>query len=268
MQDGRPRKVGVHETAPSRGRVHESTRVDPGRHLRHTWRRMHDANRRDWARFAPDAIPTKTHVQQLERWLDTRVAPGARVLDLGCGAGEIARGLVSRGFGVAGVDLNTAAIEHCRRSVTAARFYQRDVAAVGGLALAEAPFEAVVCQLVVSVVGDAADRAQLLRNAFEVLRPGGGLFISFSARSDDLNEAYAELYARDFTATQTYGTYLSRDAQGEVLYRTHHFTEPEARELLESSGYLGVAIEEAIEASSRRPDQRARFYYATCRRGM
>jgi 2-polyprenyl-3-methyl-5-hydroxy-6-metoxy-1,4-benzoquinol methylase len=229
---------------------------------------MHDANRRDWARFAPAAIPTKAHVPQLMRWLNTRVEPGARVLDLGCGAGEITRQLASRGFDVAGVDLNSAAIEECRHSVSAARFYLRDVAGVGGLTLAEAPFDAIVCQLVVSVVGDASDRAQLLRNAFEVLRPEGDLFISFSARSEDLNEAYAELYARDLAATQTYGTYLSRDSQGEVLYRTHHFTETEARELLESSGYSGIAIEEAIEASSRRPDQRARFYYATCRRGV
>jgi 2-polyprenyl-3-methyl-5-hydroxy-6-metoxy-1,4-benzoquinol methylase len=228
---------------------------------------MHDANRRDWARFAPSAIPTKTHVPQLTRWLDTRVASGARVLDLGCGAGEITRELVARGFDVAGVDLNAAAIEQCRHSFSAARFYLRDVAGVDGLTLAETAFDAVVCQLVVSVIGDAADRAQLLRNAFEVLRPGADLFISFSARSDDLNEAYAELYARDFAVTQTYGTYLSRDSQGEVLYRTHHFSEPEARELLVSSGYVGVAVEEAIEASSRRPDQRARFYYVTCRRG-
>jgi hypothetical protein len=74
------------------------------------------------------------------------------------------------------------------------------------------------------------------------------------------------LYAADLAETQTYGTYLSRDATGKTLYRTHHFTEPEARELLEQAGFVGIEIEEAVEVSSRRPDQRARFFYATCRR--
>jgi 2-polyprenyl-3-methyl-5-hydroxy-6-metoxy-1,4-benzoquinol methylase len=228
---------------------------------------MHDESRHDWSRFAPDAIPTKKQLPQLLRWLDAKLEPGAHVLDLGCGAGEITRELVGRGFDVAAVDINLTAIERCRSTVQGARFYERDVAATRGLVLDEAPFDAVVCQLVVSIVGDADDRVQLLRNAAEVLRPHGALFLSFSGRSEDLNDAYAELYARDVAETQPFGTYWSRNAQGDRLYRTHHFSELEARELLERMGFVEVAIEESIEASSRRPDQRARFYYATCVRG-
>jgi SAM-dependent methyltransferase len=229
---------------------------------------MHDQSRRDWARFAPEAIPTKTELPQLTRWLDALdLASRKRVLDLGCGAGDVTRLLVERGCDAVGVDINPAAIAHCERTCSGARFYERDIAAAHGLALAEPAFDAVVCQLVISVVGDATDRAQLLRNAYNVLERGAGLFVSFSGLSDDVNVDYAALYARDFGETRSHGTYLSRDADGRVLYRTHHFGEAEIQEILERAGFANIALEAQIEASSRRPDQAARFYYASCRRG-
>jgi SAM-dependent methyltransferase len=228
---------------------------------------MHEQSRRAWQRFEPGAIPTKGLVPQLERWLARLgFATGTRLLDLGCGAGEIARQLAARGFDCVGLDLNAVAIARSTQQLPAARFYQRDIAAADGLRLGEPAFDAVLCQLVLSVVGDAADRTQVLRNAGEVLRPGGELFASFSGLSDDLNPAYAELYARDAASTGEYGSYWSRDAAGQVLYRTHHFSREQIEALAASAGFATVELEAAIEVSSRRPDQRARFYYGSFRR--
>lgn len=229
---------------------------------------MDDQSRRDWAGFDPDAIPTKAQIPELERWLSGLGELRARrVLDVGCGAGAITRRLSERGLHAVGIDINAAAIARLQRDLPHARFYERDSAAPAGFQLGdEPPFDLVVCQLVISIVGDARDRAQLLRNARDVLRPGGQLFISFSGLSHDLNAAYAELYARDLATTHEYGGYLSRDADGTVLYRTHHFTRDQAHDLLQAGGFDEIAIEEQIEASSRRPDQRARFFYASCRR--
>jgi SAM-dependent methyltransferase len=224
-------------------------------------------SRSDWSGFQPAAIPTKSEVPQLERWLERSVPAGARVVDVGCGAGLVAARLAARGLDVVGLDINVAAIEQCQRSVEAARFYERDVASARGFEIDEGPFDVAVCQLVASVVGDADDRVQLARNIYAVLAPGGGLFISFSGLSGDVNPEYAELYARDESATGTYGTYWSRDASGRPLYCTHHFARDEIASLLKRAGFVDIAIEEVLEASSRRPDQRARFYYATCRRG-
>jgi hypothetical protein len=67
--------------------------------------------------------------------------------------------------------------------------------------------------------------------------------------------------------TQEEGTYLSRDAGGAVLYRTHHFLRDEVDGLLAEARFRDVAIEEHIETSSRRPDQTARFFYVTARAG-
>ena len=127
-------------------------------------------------------------------------------------------------------------------------------------------FDAAICQLLISVIGDLSDRVQLLRNICNVLRAHAPLFVSFAGLSDDLNHEYAELYARDRAATGENGSYYSRSADGRVLYRTHHFAPGEIRELLEQNGFGDVEIEAEVESSSRRADQRARFYYATCRR--
>ena len=227
---------------------------------------MDERSRNDWSSIEPGSIPTKVQLPQLDRWLDERGFAGARVIDVGCGAGAIASLLLKRGLHAVGVDINRAALEHCRAALPSARFYERDVAAASGLALAEAAFDLAVCQLVASVVGDAADRLQLARNIRDALVPAGRLFMSFSGLSHDVNAAYAALYERDRAATGTFGSYESRDASGKVLYRTHHFSEAEIRALLAAAGFIEVAIETVIEASSRRPDQRARFYYANARR--
>jgi SAM-dependent methyltransferase len=232
---------------------------------------MHVQSRRDWASFEPAAIPTKTQLPQLERWLDSLVERPAerpaRVLDIGCGAGSVMRRLVARGFAAVGIDINPVAIAALKRELGAtAELYERDVAGAAGFELDPASFDSAVCQLVASVVGDANDRAQLISNTSRALRPGGALFISFSGLSADLNAEYAELYARDAQATGEYGSYFSRDAAGRVLYRTHHFSRADIEPLLGAHGFVSIAIEEQLEASSRRPEQRARFYYATCRR--
>ena len=71
-----------------------------------------------------------------------------------------------------GVDINPSAIAQLARELPEGAFYARDVAAAGGVGgLGDGQFAAIVCQLVLSVVGDAADRAQLLANAAALLVP-------------------------------------------------------------------------------------------------
>jgi SAM-dependent methyltransferase len=228
---------------------------------------MYEQNRRDWANFEPASIPTKIEVPHLSAWLDRLSSAGlSRVLDVGCGNGGIARNLLDRGFGVVGIDINGAAMERLSRELPGGLFYERDAASVTGLDLSDQVFDAAICQLLISVIGDLSDRVQLLQNICNVLRAHAPLFVSFAGLSDDLNREYAELYARDRVATGENGSYYSRSADGRVLYRTHHFAPGEIRELLEQNGFGDVEIEAEVESSSRRPDQRARFYYATCRR--
>lgn len=221
---------------------------------------MDPRSRSDWRAMPAPSIPSKTQVPALEHFL-SMLPVAARVLDLGCGNGAITHKLHALGHRAVGVDLHEAALAQARALTPAARFFARDVAGAEGLQLPEGAFDAVICQLLLSVVGDAADRAQTLVNARALLAPQGRLYASLSGLSDDLNPEYAALYARDLALTGEHGSYLSRDADGRVLYRTHHFSRAEIEQMFQAAGLRITALEEQLEASSRRPEQRARFFY-------
>jgi SAM-dependent methyltransferase len=102
------------------------------------------------------------------------IRPGMRVLDLGCGAGDVAflaAGLVGADGSVVGVDhsaeaLGRARLRAERRGVTQVRFVEGDISepAPGG------PFDAIVERLSLWALPDPA---AVLRKQAAVLRPGG-----------------------------------------------------------------------------------------------
>jgi SAM-dependent methyltransferase len=233
--------------------------------------------RDDWRRFVPSAIPTKDSTPRLDAFLDAAAAAGQgrplAVLDVGCGSGRLSRRLFERGFSVVGVDINPEAIRAAHdlavppdASGRGLQFAVADFATADPPRLDGGPFDLVVCQLVISIIGDARHRANLLRHAHDCLRPGGRLFLSASGVSDTINAGYARLYADDVHLTGEQHSYLSRNDRGEVLYMTHHFTEDELTSLLEAAGFDEIAVTTERETSSRRPDEAAFFHYVTCRK--
>lgn len=101
------------------------------------------------------------------------LANGSRVLELGCGAGNVAGSLVARGFDVTGIDISPIAIAWAsERAIPGARFVVGDV-------VAQIPGE---YDLVIDghclhcIIGD--DRARLLANVRRALVPGGCLFVA------------------------------------------------------------------------------------------
>jgi hypothetical protein len=93
--------------------------------------------------------------------------------------------------------------------------------------------------------------------------------LSASGVSDDINSTYKELYDADASKTGEQNTYFSRNANGDVLYTTHHFTEDELQKLILSTGCFEiVSFETKMETSSRRPNEAARFFYVVAKRVM
>jgi SAM-dependent methyltransferase len=233
----------------------------------------------DWRRFDAGQIPSKASTPHLDRLLATvqGTASGNRplaLLDVGCGTGGLGRRLYELGFSVLGIDVNPDAVRTAREQAVPAgsgrtlQFMEEDFAADEPPRIGSGPFDVVVCQLVLSIIGGARQRANLVRHARASLRPGGWLYLSASGVSDTINAQYARLYAEDIRLTGERYSYLSRDQRGRVLYMTHHFTTEELVGQLEAAGFREIAVTTEREASSRRPDEEAFFHYVTCRAGV
>jgi SAM-dependent methyltransferase len=249
---------------------------------------------KDWAAFSPDQIPTKgiklpglfhDTLRALEQ--DATQQQSLQILELGCGCGELCAFLQSRQHKVIGTDINHGAIasanENCLlpgtcfvADVTIPNFAE-DIQSKQQLAYCgksspntmTTTFDFVILQLLLSIVGGPASRKATLQNAISLLRPSKGtLYLSCSGISHDINPNYAQLYQADRDAMTEPYSYFSRNEQGEILYTTHHFSEPELKELLQEAGLVEIHIEQHKEASSRRPNEAAYFFYATAKRPM
>jgi SAM-dependent methyltransferase len=109
--------------------------------------------------------------------LAARLAPGASILDLGCGTGRHARALARAGFRVAGLDLDVDALETARFLQEPAGGASRAASFAAGEARAlpfrDGAFDAVLCLDVLhwSESAEAFDAAWA--EARRVLRPRG-----------------------------------------------------------------------------------------------
>jgi ubiquinone/menaquinone biosynthesis C-methylase UbiE len=101
------------------------------------------------------------------------VAPGDRVLDLGCGAGRFVAALRDAGAEPVGVELAEAALERARRNVPGADL--RLVASDGSLPLDHGEADLVWCSEVLEHVPDTIG---LLTEVRRVLRRGGRLIVT------------------------------------------------------------------------------------------
>jgi SAM-dependent methyltransferase len=99
------------------------------------------------------------------------VAGAARVLDLGCGEGQISRRLAAAGSSVVGVDLTAGQVEEAVRRGGGPVYLRSSVTA---LPFADASFDAVLTCLVLEHV-DALDDA--IREAARVVVPGGRVLV-------------------------------------------------------------------------------------------
>lgn len=97
-----------------------------------------------------------------------------RVLELGCGPGELSGMIADRGLPVVGVDRNAEKIEEARRRYPAADFVRKDILDVSP---EEKRYDSVVLSEVLEhVPEEAGDR--MLERAASLAEPGGRLIVS------------------------------------------------------------------------------------------
>ncbi|HEX3917901.1 MAG TPA: class I SAM-dependent methyltransferase [Caulobacteraceae bacterium] len=133
------------------------------------------------------ARPQAAHSPRLERFLDA-LAPGAAILELGCGGGRDAEAMLRRGFDVTPTDgspgLAAQAEARLGRPVRLLRFEDLDADAAydavwANACLLHAPFEAL---------------PGILARIRRALKPGGRCFASFKAGEGPDRDALGRYY--------------------------------------------------------------------------
>lgn len=123
---------------------------------------------------------TPKQVDTIERELG--LAPGARIVDLGCGHGRHANELARRGHRVLGVDLVMGFLDvaraEARQDGLTVDYALGDVRGLGAVA----SFEAAVCLFDAFGFLDDAGNEAYLRAAHEALIPGGKLLLDVRNR--------------------------------------------------------------------------------------
>lgn len=161
------------------------------------------------------------------------VAPGARVLDYGCGPGRIARLVADAGYRVRGVDPSSGMIGEARRQTSAASvsFDVLPTEAEYLDSFADGSYEAVVCSSVIEYVRDP-DR--LIRSFARVLVAGGVLVLS---------------YANKHSAWRAYAARRHRRTAEYLRYQHNVWSSREVRLLLERAGFRAQGATVFFEAA-------------------
>lgn len=127
-------------------------------------------------------------------WLVGRLAPGSRVLDVGCGTGRpTAETLAAAGHDVLGVDVSPVMVDLATRQVPDATFRHADIRE---LPLEDGAFDAV-CVYFSLLQMSRAMQKDLVRRLARALRPGGSMALAtVPADVEDLDVVFMGQHVR------------------------------------------------------------------------
>jgi 2-polyprenyl-3-methyl-5-hydroxy-6-metoxy-1,4-benzoquinol methylase len=119
----------------------------------------------------------QSHVQRMLCQVADRAARVLRILDLGCGSGDVLDGLPRDAFQIVGMDLVPEMVAAAARRRPGRAFAAADA---HHLPVADAAFDVVTCIGVLEYMPDAVPALAAIRSA---LKPGGYLIVSFPNKS-------------------------------------------------------------------------------------
>ncbi len=114
-------------------------------------------------------LPTGSRRLRRQFVSELPVQPGARVLELGCGTGQVTAELAARGAKVVAVDRSSTMLDRARRRAPTAEFVKGDVIDRE----TEGGFDVVVLAFVLHELDDAAARVEVLSRSRDGLSIDG-----------------------------------------------------------------------------------------------
>jgi 2-polyprenyl-3-methyl-5-hydroxy-6-metoxy-1,4-benzoquinol methylase len=153
-----------------------------------------------------------------------RVAPGACVLDVGCGVGRYLVPLARNGFSVVGADLSRQAL------TLLDSHYVRVVADIQQLPFPDRSFDAVTCYGVLQHLARTGQE-KAVAELFRVLKHQGMAFAEVTGRLDMRHNCGKRIAADTFV-------------RGKIP--NHHFSSSELRELFHLAGFFMLNVDEKV----------------------
>ena len=140
----------------------------------------------DYAREFCDEMSKKPFDRKMLDWLTEKVNGLGTICDLGCGVGQVAGYLHSRGAPVCGIDLSTEMIKQARRLNPDIVFHQGNMLALTDVA--ENAFGGIAAFYSIIHI-PRASIVEALKEIKRVLCPGGRLLLTFHIGQKDLHLA-------------------------------------------------------------------------------
>ena len=185
-----------------------------------------------------DVFPHKSGQIIATQWMIDRLAPGARVLDLGCGTGVPTAGMLAEsGLEAVGIDVSTEMLALARRNVPTGRFVAMDVMELDD---SLGQFDGV-CAFFCLLMLRRSDIPRVLRRVRSVLRPGG--LVAIGMVEGDLDYAPVTFLGQPMSVT----AYPQADLEAAIRAEGLHVLE--------------VDVEEFEPASAEVPAERQIFLY-------
>lgn len=142
----------------------------------------------EWAAHYSDLEPRDLgarNVRSRRRFAVEMVGPAVphalKVLDVGCGTGEVAAALMELGHDVWGMDIAEPMVRHVRARLASNRFWVGDIEHIP---FEDGTFDVVTC---LGVIEYQASDEPALREIWRVLKPGGRAIVSTPSASSPLH---------------------------------------------------------------------------------
>lgn len=165
------------------------------------------------------------------KYVEEYISPGAKILDIGAGAGAYSLYFGARGYEVEAIDLSERNVETFRQKITPdMRVRVRQGNALDLSEFAGGSFDAVFCFGPLYHLKDRADRSRVIFEALRVLRQGKAAFFSFI--NHDMIHMTELMYDDKYFLRGDYDHKTMRLTDFPFVFHTP----PECRELLTANG--------------------------------